>query len=201
MIIIDGRTSDINVSNFANLEEVLTNVVEDGSLDNRIVTDVLINDEAFSELYPHQAEDIETSEIEKIEIRSVSIAEMASDVTTEMYKVITLMDIGGKRCAELLRQAELSSGLEVLQDIVDVTRHFLAMVELLRSDFARDPESSLDALTGRLDSALGEMNDVLAQEDWFLLADLLEFEYLPVCIEWNAVLGRLAQDIAEFKAA
>ena len=47
MIIIDGRASEMRVQNFANLEDLLLGVMED-KLDNRVVTDVLVNDESFS---------------------------------------------------------------------------------------------------------------------------------------------------------
>lgn len=201
MIIIDGRTSNVQLGNFTNLEEVLVGMMEDGSMENRIVTDVYVNDEAFSELYPHQAEDIEASEIDKIEIRSVSVAEMAADVTTELYKVITLMSVGGKRTAELFRQSDLNSGLEVLQDVLDVTREFLGTVSLLRSDFSINREHELDGIVDRLDMIIAEMSEMLAHEDWIILADLLEYEFLPLCNEWNSVLGHLAQDIADRKAA
>ena len=201
MIIIDGHSSEMKVGSFANLEEILIQIMEKEEMDNRIVTDVLVNDETFSELYPHQAEDIEASEIQKVEVRSVSVAEMAADITGELYKVITLMTVGGKRVAQELRQAEVANALEVLQDVLEVTRHFIATVGLLRSEFSINRENEITGLSEKLDSLLNEMTDVLEQEDWMLMADLTEYEFLPVCESWNSVLGNLAEDIAQFKAA
>ena len=63
MIIIDGREAQLKLSSFENLQEVLIKVMEEDSLKERIITDVLVNKEQFSEIYPHQAEDIEISEI------------------------------------------------------------------------------------------------------------------------------------------
>jgi hypothetical protein len=201
MIFIDGRNTKMKVGNFANLEEILVKLMEDETMDNRIVTDVLVNDEAFSELYPHQAEDIDASEIRKVEIRSVSVARMAADVTGELYKVITLMTVGAKRVAQEMRQAEISSGMEVLQDVIDVTRNFLVTFDILRREFSIHREQELLPLTTRLSELLEEINQVLSQEDWVLLADLAEYEFLPVCEAWNAVLATLADDISQYKAA
>jgi hypothetical protein len=201
MIFIDGRNTKMKVSNFANLEEILVKLMEDETMDNRIVTDVLVNDEAFSELYPHQAEDIDASDIQKVEIRSVSMATMAADVTGELYKVITLMTVGARRVAQEMRQAEIGSGLEVLQDVVDVTRNFLTTFSILREEFSIHREHELLPLTTKLSDLLEEINDVLAQEDWILLADLAEYEFLPVCDAWTAILGNLADDIAQYKVA
>lgn len=201
MIIIDGRKTDMKVGSFANLEEILVEVMQEESLENRIVTDVLLNDESFTELYPHQAEDIDASDIQSLEVKTVSVSDMAADVTTELYKVITLMTTGGKRVAELLRQAEIGAALEVLQDVADVTRHFLGIVALLRSEFSIDRDSELEPMAAQLNSLLDEIADVISKEDWVLMADLAEFEFLPACNAWTSVLGNLAQDIAQHKAA
>lgn len=200
MIVIDGRTSDMQVSNFANLEEILVQVMEN-AMENRIVTDVFVNDEAFSELYPHQAEDIEASEIQKLEVRSVSVRDMASDVTGELHKVIRLMESGARRASELMRKAEITDALEVTSDLVDVTRHFLGTIGLLRSEYSIDRDAELAPLTERMSGLLDEMSEMIAEEDWFLLADLAEYEFLPACSEWDSVLENLAQDIASHKAA
>ncbi len=200
MIVIDGRKSNMQVGNFANLEEILVKMMEE-ELGDRIVTDVLVNDEAFSELYPHQAEDIESAEIQKVEIRSVSVQQMAGEITTELYKVISLMTGGATRAATLLRKAEIGASLEVVADIIDVTRHFLGTVALLRNEFSIDRSEELAPLVEKMSGLLDEMSEMISQEDWFLLADLAEYEFLPTCEEWNSVLGNLAQDIAEYKVA
>lgn len=200
MIVIDGRKSDMQVSNFANLEEILVQVMEE-EMENRIVTDVLLNDESFSELYPHQAEDIEASEIQKLEVRSVSIEEMASDVTTELFKVIRIMESGARRASELMRKAEITDALEVTADLIDVTRHFLGTIGILRCEFSIDREAELAPLAEKMSTLLDEMAEMLSEEDWFLLADLAEYEFLPACAAWNSVLENLALDIAKYKAA
>ncbi|MDL2285284.1 hypothetical protein LJB93_00910 [Desulfovibrio sp. OttesenSCG-928-F07] len=200
MIVIDGRKSQMQVSNFANLEEILVQVMEE-ELENRVVTDIIVNNEAFSELYPHQAEDIEANEIQSVEVRTVSVQEMAGEITTELYKVVTLMSNGATRAAGFLRKAEIGSALEVVADLIDVTRHFLGTVALLRNEFSINRDTELAPLTEKMSSLLDEMSEMIGQEDWFLLADLAEYEFLPACEDWNSVLGHLAQDIAEYKAA
>ncbi len=196
MIVIDGRQSALEMGSFANLEEILVKVMEEETLADRIVTDVLVNDEAFSELYPHQAEDISTEEIQRVELRTASMDEMAGDITQELYKVIGIMSTGGKRVAGLFRQGDIAEALEVLQDLLEVTRHFLGTVGVLRDHFRQEDESQIKAVSLTLDNLLEEMSDVMANQDWILLADLMEYEFLPACGEWTAVLDSLGQDIA-----
>ena len=195
MIVIDGRESALSLSNFSNLEEVLIKLIEEESLDQRIVTDVFLDDESFSELYPHQAEDIDTGSINRLELRSVSAEEMATDVVAELPKVIDIMAVGSRRVAGLLRQAELAEGLEVLQDMISVSRDLLSTIRVLRAQYSGDDTRELESFGDTLGELLGEMGDVMANEDWILLADLMEYEYLPACEGWRTVIDQLAADI------
>ncbi len=196
MIVIDGRESGLSISNFANLEEVLSKIMEEEDLQQRIVTDVLVDDEAFSELYPHQAEDIESASFSKVELRTVSLDEMAGDVVGELPKVITIMDAGSRRVAELFRQSDLAEGLEVLQDIISVSRDLLNTIHVLRNQYSSGANSDLDSLGDSLGELLEEVGDAMGNEDWLLVADLLEYEFIPACEGWGAVINGLAGDIA-----
>jgi len=201
MIVIDGRESSISLSNFANLEEVLSKVMEEEGLEQRVVTDVLLDDEAFSELYPHQAEDIEASSFSRLELRTLSVDEMASDVIVELPKVIGIIEGGSRQVASLLRQNELAEGLEVLQDIIAVSRELLNTIYILRNQYSTGPSSEINQLGDSLGSLLGEIGDVMANEDWVLVADLMEYEFQPACEGWRSVIEAVSRDVRAVKAA
>lgn len=195
MIVIDGRQSSIQIENFANLEEILVKVMEEEGFEERIVTDVLLNDEAFSEIYPHQAEDIEISEIQKLEVRTTSADTFAADANQEMFKVINMLQIGSNQVASLFRQANDTEALDIIQDLIGVARDFLGMVVSLRDKYAKGNIDEFNLFTEKLTDLLSEMNETIENEDWILLADLLEFEFTPVCEGWKKILESLAGDI------
>lgn len=197
MIIIDGRQSELNVGNFANLEEILVNVMGEGIMENRVVTDVLVNNETFSEIYPHQAEDIGSEFIKSVEVRSVPVGEMAVSIAREMYKVAQMMANGSHHVARLFRQAEDAEALELFQDLLDVTRDFMAMLGVLRSEFSLSNTKEFMEHVDQFSNLLSEMTEVLESEDWILLADLLEYEFLPVCESWKKVIQVLREDIRQ----
>lgn len=196
MIVIDGRQSDMLVGNFANLEEILVNVMGEDALENRVITDVLVNDEAFSEIYPHQAEDIGSEFIKSVEVRSIPVEEMAVSITQELHKVAQIMSNGSREVSRLFRQAEDTEALELLQDLLDVTRDFMSMLGVLRSQYAQAANEEFSANVEQFSSLLTEMSEVLENEDWILLADLLEYEFQPVCDAWQRVTQALCQDIS-----
>ena len=195
MITIDGANTNLRIENFANLEEILVRASSDSRLDNRIVTDVLLNDEVFSELYPHQAEDIAADAISSVEIRSVPFGEMALNIAGELYKVNEIMSGGSRQVARLFREGENEEALELFQDLLDVTRDFISMVGVLRSEF------TFSANVEQISGLLGEMSEVLESEDWILLADLLEYELIPASENWKQIIQSLRETIRQNQRA
>ncbi len=197
MIVIDGMKSGLQVNNFQNLEELLVKVMEDGNLEDRIVTDVLVDEEHFSEIYPHQAEDISTDEFQSVEIVTVSVSEMAVNITEELYKVVRMMEGGGRGIAQLFRQADDGEALEMLQDLLDVTRDFLTMIGVLRSEFNMGNNDKFNESAEEITNLFTEMSEVMENEDWILLADILEYEFNPAVNRWKMVIDQIREDIRE----
>lgn len=193
MISVDGRETGMEISQFHNLEEILVQIMGGGELDGRVVTDVFVNNESFSEIYPHQAEDIEVDEIKSVEVKSVPVSDMAFDITTELGKVVLLMDQGARRVAELFRQADDAEALEVYQDLMDVTRDFLNMIGVLRGESMAKGSAAFDASADEISNLFSEMVEVLENEDWILLADLLEYEFVPAMTRWKTVVAELRE--------
>ena len=195
MILIDGRKHDLDVSAFQNLDQIFVRVMEDGALADRVVTDVYVNERPFSEIYPHQAEDIDLRDVQSVDIRTLGVGEVAVEITRELYKVVSLMGEGASRVAELFRNADDAEALETYQDLLDVTRDFISMVSVLRGEFAlKDHKEFLEA-SDQLSGLFSEMTEVLENEDWILLADLLEYEFLPAVNRWKKVVALLREDV------
>lgn len=195
MIIIDGQKSDFNITNFTNLDELLIGLMSMKHLDNRIVTDVLVNDEAFSEIYPHQAEDVDCRDIQKVEIMTMGVPEMGVNIARELYKVIRLMSEGSKQIADLFRRADDAEALEMYQDLLDVTRDFLGMIGALRDEFALSANTQFEDAINELSELFTEMLEVQENEDWILLSDLLEYEFHPLVERWKSIVAQLREDV------
>lgn len=185
MIIIDGQPSEKNLSDFANLEELLAAIMDEERMAGRVITDVLVNNESFSEIYPHQAEDMGCDSMETVEIRSVPADKMALDISGELGKVAKIMASGADNCARLFRESKDSEGLELLQDLLDVTRDFMGMLTHLKDRYLGGADESLVNKTEKFSDLISEMSEVLENEDWILLSDLLEYEFMPMCEEWR----------------
>lgn len=191
MLIIDGHEQKIQFNDFENLENLLDEAMKFEGLNERIVTDVLVNNEHFSEIYPHQAEDIEMDSVDKVEIISVPQKTMIQDILGELNKVTTLMEKSSQRIAELFRQADDGDALEMYYDLLEVVRNFLAMISLLHDHkniaFGQDGSLVLE----KFSSLLGEIIEVQENQDWILMADLLEYEFNPIMQEWKNFIDNM----------
>ncbi|MBR4742357.1 MAG: hypothetical protein IK079_05625, partial [Desulfovibrio sp.] len=154
-----------------------------------------VNNEIFSEIYPHQAEDLSSENINKIEIRSVPATQMALDIAGEMKKVAAMMESGGKNVARLFREGKDSDALELLQDLLDVVRDFVAMVGDLRERYLGGNDEEFQTKTLELSDLITEMSDILESEDYILLGDLLEYEFAPQCEDWKGLSEQLHKDL------
>lgn len=199
MIVVDGRETPIDIRQFQNLEQIILKVMEDKYMTDRIVTDVLVNKESFSEIYPHQAEDIPAGEVQSLEFVTVGVGEMAVNITRELYKVVTIMETGARKVAELFRQADDAEALDLFQDLIDVTRDFFSMVAVLRDEFSLKENKPLASAIDELSNLFSEMLEVTGNEDWVLLADLLEYEYTPAVQRWKQIIAKLREDIREIQ--
>lgn len=195
MIVIDGRESELNLANYGNLEEILVKVAARDNMTERVVTDVIVNEEPFSEIYPHQAEDYDVQDIERLEIKTVTVPELAVDIARELYKVVQLMSDGGRRVADLFRQADEAEALDMYQDLLEVTRDFLAMVSVLREKYGLQEGQLFSQTADEFSDLVTEMLEVQESGDWILLADLLEYEYLPAVNGWKQIVADLRKDV------
>lgn len=185
MIAIDGKACDRKISEFANLEELLTTIMAEDSMANRVITDVLVNGENFTEIYPHQAEDMDCTDISSVEITTIPVMEMAIRMSAELKKVAVMMGKGARSVAKLFREDQQTDALELLQDLLDVTRDFMGLLSLLRDKYLGGADEDFANRLETFSNLVSEMSEVLESEDWVLLADLLEFEFAPICDEWR----------------
>lgn len=201
MIIVDGRQNERKISNFANLEEILADVMQDEQLAGRVITDVIVDDENFSEIYPHQAEDMSCDNISKVEIRSEAMDKLAVEMAGEMHKVATLMGNGARNIGKLFRENKNTDALELLQDLLDVTRDFMGLITKLRDQYLGGADDEFMRKTETLSDLLSEMSEVMENEDWILLSDLLEYELAPLCDDWRAIGEKTHRQLQAVNAA
>lgn len=192
MIIIDGAKSDLSINNYANLEEALIHISKQDCIEMRVVTDVLVNNEPFSELYPHQAEDIDTSEVKSLELKTITATQLSYAIIDELPKVIAIINSGAENIAKLFRSGELTEGLELLQDVIDVSRDLLQTLAIfIQNNYSESDSQQLKDFTTDFSALITETSETMVDEDWILAADLLQYELAPTIQKLSGIIASI----------
>ncbi len=130
--------------------------------------------------------EIESAPIEEIALRSLHGAcEYAPQVREALAQVADRM-----RCGETSRACALFAvsldALSVVMFAVDAA-----------CTHAGHHAATLAGLEGALEPWLGRLADAQERGDWITVADLLEFELLPLLDDWIARLGEVGQRLRE----
>ncbi|UQZ90082.1 hypothetical protein C4J81_13065 [Deltaproteobacteria bacterium Smac51] len=182
ILTVDGNNLTAKEITGANLEEILMNLMDHPSVNNRIITKVLVNGDSYSEEVPHAALEVERTTIESLEL----VTKSAEDLSLHFME-------NGHYFVDMLRKA-LPKIVEEFRmgDEVEANEHFLSFLESLHlvinmmeqtkvsmglgDDIEVADKGSINNFMEKLSSTLSNLISIQEQSDWIYLADILEYE-------------------------
>ncbi len=195
-----GRTMD--VSGASNLEDVLMKIATEHISPDQVIKRVRLNGEIYSEDIPHDAAGINLDDINSLEVDTVRGDEIAWDFLENGAGQVNSIMEGAVKVSELFRVADETDANEHYAEFLEGMRLFLSMVDqvsdLLKIDFSsvQFNDGSVQDRIEKLSGKLNRMLDVQAEEDWIMVADLLEYEIAPLLGEWKDILPLLKEKIS-----
>lgn len=196
-ILVDHERVEFEPSKARNLEEVIIKLMADKIQANNVITAVRLNGEFYSEKVPHDASKVPIRDIRTLEIETMSLEEVAWHFLIQSARQLDLLKENAKQVSELFRVADQSEANEQYAAFLESLRLFIQMLNevqaILNLDFApiayKDGtiETKVEALLNLID----RMHKVQEEEDWVMLADLLEYELVPLLEEWKSILSLL----------
>ncbi|MBM4286481.1 MAG: hypothetical protein FJ128_14735 [Deltaproteobacteria bacterium] len=196
---INDQSVPANFSHLRNLEEVIVELHDKYLPGGHQLFQVLVNGEFFSERYPRESRYVDVGEIATLNLKTVPDEEMARFLLQE----------SGRQAEVLCQALEQSAALFRLAAEDEANQYFAQVLEALRwllqvgGDACRVLKISLEEAESRdagsvsrylagLEKLLAEMLEIAEEEDYIMLADLMEYELLPMVQEWQQILMRLA---------
>ncbi len=193
-IYIDSAPLDIEYEKFSNLEDLIYHVMSSHTAGDKLIVEVKVNDKTFSERWPGEAKIIPLDKIVKLEFITASLEEIASTMLADIPAQVESINKGLLEAAELYRVAdEQEANLNFIK-IVTSLRDFVNFVTQLKNANVIPWEKveikgmDIDTYYDRLIKLIDEMLDVQEDEDWILLADLIEYELVPIMNKWREFL-------------
>ena len=144
------------------------------------------------------ADDQETLQKKPTDINSleVELANLKDLVATNLSNALDYLEKlipGFDQAADLFRMGNEQEANKFYIQILDGMDWFSEVVNVVMSSEGegQEPENSLRIRQAKLTDLMSQMLEANKNQDWVLLADILEYEMTPFYKEWQTILSRL----------
>lgn len=193
---MDGRPSDVSLPPSATLDEAVRAATAHANAAGRVVVTVLLNGTSVS-LDPSSPDWSRVLGPEDVvEGITAEPLELARSLFTRMVESLPAVAERHRLAIDAVRAGHSDDStariMEALSWWQEMDLGFSRVTELLgleeRAEWA-DRLSQRRRATEKVARYLGELKDALGQRDFVLVADLLEFELLPMIDDWRSICG------------
>ena len=132
--------------------------------------------------------DINCLEVELANLKDL-VATNLSNALDYLEKLIPGFD----QAADLFRTGNEQEANKYYIQILDGMDWFSEVVNVVMSSEGegQEPENSLQVRQAKLTDLMSQMLEANKNQDWVLLADILEYEMIPFYKEWQTILSKL----------
>lgn len=198
LVTINEQRLPVDFSHLQNLEEVIAEIQERFIPPGQQLFQVHVNGEFFSERYPRESRYLDLREISRLEVKTVSDEELARFILQDAVRQADILVQGMEKSATLFRQGNEEEANHLFAQVVEALRWLLQIRESAGQVMGVDQEESpsrkvfLSRYLSDLEDLLEEMLEISEDEDYVMLADLLEYELRPMVREWQGILQEIA---------
>lgn len=181
---LDGVLIDMP-QQVVNLEGILSHILNNNISAGREIVEVRLDGSIFNEAFPHEASLLTDEDFHTVDILTEKTDELAELSLKQLPYFITLIKKGFRSACDYLRDSALESeGNRLMADSAEclgaLINHFWILIQNTKNGKGDDLRSAYSDLTASLAELLDEIIIVQREYDPILLADLLEFEILPI---------------------
>ena len=144
------------------------------------------------------SDDRETLQKKPVDINSleVELADLKDLVATNLSNALDYLEKlipGFDQAADLFRTGNEQEANKYYIQILDGMDWFSEVVNVVMSSEGegQEPEDSLRIRQAKLTDLMSQMLEANKNQDWVLLADILEYEMIPFYKEWQTILSKL----------
>ncbi len=197
-IVLDGKPLDGELTG-ANLQEMLGDLSQRWMADDRTLREVLINGRPYQEKLDGPADHLPREQVERLEVETIDARELALAFMGQGEAFVSPMAAAVEHIAELFRVSDEKEANEQYLQLLENLQLFLQALgqcqQVLQLDLNRAIEGAATAAehTERLASLVGDLLAAQEEQDWILLADVLEYDLLPELQAWQRLMPQLRE--------
>ena len=191
-LLVDGQQTGV-IGAFANLVDILARIASDQDGKDRVVWSVKLNGKNYSEIVPHDSQGIIIDDIRSLEIDTMDRTEIVQDFLRNGGNMVEILYESAKKISGIFRKADEKEANKHYAEFIDLYRNFFYMlqqsVDTLGIDFDTTDinGSSVNERLMSQQKLFDHMIHIQEQEDWIILADLLEYELAPILREFGGI--------------
>ena len=187
-------------SHMRNLEEALVELNDRFVPQGQQLFQVRVNGEFFSEPYPRESKYMELKEISTLDLKTIPDGDMARVILGEAVEQAGILCQAIEKSARFFRVSAEDEANHYFAQVLEALRWLLMNWGNTCQMLQVDPTKAVSYMRAKpasffqgLQDLLGEMLEISENEDYILLADLMEYELLPTVREWQHILQNLAK--------
>jgi hypothetical protein len=196
-VVIDGQSKSIDVTGIGTLNELLARIERDCIGGGRVIVRVLLNEEELDEGQTVGLGAFPVKDITSISVETADTLELAGEALQDALEYLPAISMILEQSARKIREGDVRAGLQETSEALGVIEAFGEVLDGIRGAFRID-FSKVKIDDGTLLEKLHELGKhaqnilkATKEEDWTLLADLIEYELSPLLYEWMAVVPEL----------
>ncbi len=203
IIKINDKGISFNAGSAAALGEVLENIAKNYFQEKEFITDISINGDAVPEEKREEMKERLVGDIALIEIKTENLPELSVRTLENMEEFLDGLAEAINESADKFRIDDETEANRHFVSCVDGLQIFINVVDKIRSlnglDFKTIQCGS--APVAEKEAALlkvfNTLHDTQKNKDWITLADVLEYELLPVISSWRTILPVLCETLKQ----
>ncbi|MFZ5452849.1 MAG: hypothetical protein ACOZF2_13415 [Thermodesulfobacteriota bacterium] len=198
-ITLNDQSLPVDLSHLRNLEEALLELNEKFIPQGQQLFQVEVNGQFFTERYPRESRYVRLGEVSRLDLKTVSDEELARSILFDASQQADTLSQALEKSAALFRLAAEDEANHYFAQVLEALRWLLQTGEgacqVLEVDLGRLSTPQIGDVSDflkRFQDLLEEMLQVYEEEDYILLADLMEYELLPMVLQWQKILSQLS---------
>ena len=184
-----------------NLQDILSDLMNNHLGGERTLREVKINGQPYEQAVMGPPTDVLRGRIGHLEVETLDASEVALHFLKQSSHYLRTISVSSEKVAEMFRTSDEREASEYYLQTLDSLQLFIQVLstsrETLNLDFKRTlvdgswPEMHLE----RLSSLVQEMLSAQEQEDWILLADLLQYDLAEALSTWQEIMPQISEGV------
>lgn len=195
-VLVDGKAL-IGEFTGENLLELLQGISDAHLGDDLAIRELLINGDPYEENVHGSPESVLLGGIQRLEIETISSRDLALGFLESYQPVLDTLAQATEKVAELFRvgdeqqaNEEYLQFLEALELLLESMQRVTNALNLDMAHVTHDGVSARERLD-RLSELTGEMLSAQEEDDWVLLADLMQYDLKPEFEAWSQLMDQM----------